>query len=201
MSETAKAKQCTVKTAVKVPMPEGVVGTVVSFDGLVDGKEHFAIYFGDINSIERPLVRVHSECLTGDVFGSLRCDCGPQLNEAIHILSEQGGVLVYMRQEGRGIGLYNKLEAYALQDQGMDTFEANKSLGFENDLRDYTAAGQMLTCLGVDKVRLMTNNPEKTTQIGEWVDVVQTPTSAYLNPHNKKYLSAKVQVSNHTISI
>ena len=145
-----------------------------TFDGLVDGKEHLALGLGDWQrSLARaavggraPLVRPHSECLTGDVFGSQRCDCGPQLREAVERITDAGGLLLYLRQEGRGIGLYAKLDAYALQDAGLDTYEANVALGHGEDERDYTAAAQMLLALGADRIRLLSNNPDKAEQLG-----------------------------------
>lgn len=140
-----------------------------------------------------PLVRLHSECLTGDVFGSQRCDCGPQLREAVERISDAGGYLLYLRQEGRGIGLYNKLDAYALQNTGLDTYEANLALGFAMDERDYTVGAQMLLALGVDRVHLLTNNPDKATQLQAAGIHVNTrvPTALHLVPANRPYLAAK----------
>src|SRR5689334_8628100 len=143
----------------------GTTAEVVTFHGLADGKEHLALGLGDVANVAVPLVRPHSECLTGDVFGSQRCDCGPQLREAAERIAEAGGWLLYLRQEGRGIGLYSKLDAYALQDLGMDTYEANRALGHADDERDYTAAAQMLSVLGVASADLLTNNPDKATQL------------------------------------
>src|SRR6188768_930749 len=134
---------------------------VITFDGLADGKEHLAIALGDAFGAEVPLVRPHSECLTGDVFGSERCDCGPQLREAVERIAGSGGFVLYLRQEGRGIGLYAKLDAYALQDVGLDTYEANLALGHREDERSYVAAAQMLTAIGADRIRLLSNNPDK----------------------------------------
>src|SRR6266536_2852605 len=140
-----------VRIRVTVPLrfPDGYATTaeVITFAGLVDGKEHLALRLGDPSG-GTPLVRLHSECLTGDVFGSERCDCGPQLREAAERIAVAGGYLLYLRQEGRGIGLYTKLDAYALQDAGLDTYAANRALGHADDERDYTAAAQMLTTLG-----------------------------------------------------
>src|SRR3954463_4096088 len=156
-----------VRTQVTVPLrfPDGYATTarVMSFTGLVDGREHLALRLGRTSAV--PLVRPHSECLTGDVFGSQRCDCGPQLREAAERVTVAGGFLLYLRQEGRGIGLYAKLEAYALQDAGLDTYEANVALGHEPDERDYTVAAQMLHALGVRRVALLSNNPDKAAQL------------------------------------
>jgi GTP cyclohydrolase II len=176
---------------------------VITFDGLADGKEHLAIALGDAFGAEVPLVRPHSECLTGDVFGSERCDCGPQFREAVERIAGVGGFLLYLRQEGRGIGLYAKLDAYALQDLGMDTYEANRALGHADDERDYTAAAQMLTALGVGAVDLLTNNPDKPAQLRSFgVDVREVlPTSVHASAANVRYLQAKVAHTAHTIDL
>lgn len=194
----------TVRTRVRVPLrfADGysVSADVVTFDGLADGAEHLALVFGDPVA---PLVRMHSECLTGDVFGSARCDCGPQLREAVERIDEAGGVLLYLRQEGRGIGLYAKLDAYALQDAGLDTYEANTALGLPEDARDYTAAAQMLGALGITEVDLLTNNPDKVRQLRErGVAVARTvPTGVHATPDNLRYLDAKVRHTNHTLAL
>jgi GTP cyclohydrolase II len=176
---------------------------VITFDGLADGKEHLALALGDAFGAEVPLVRPHSECLTGDVFGSERCDCGPQLREAVERIAGVGGFLLYLRQEGRGIGLYAKLDAYALQDLGMDTYEANRALGHADDERDYTAAAQMLTALGVGGVDLLTNNPDKPAQLRSFgVDVrAVVPTAVHASAANVRYLQAKVAHTAHTIDL
>ena len=188
----------------QVPLPlrleDGTLteARVFSFDGLCDGREHVAIALGDraVDAFDEtgvPFVRVHSECLTGDVLGSQRCDCGPQLREAIERLTDVGGYLLYLRQEGRGIGLYNKLDAYALQDAGLDTYEANLALGFEKDERDYTVAAQMLLALGINHIDLLTNNPDKATGLqsaGIRVNS-QVPTRLHLSSGNGRYLAAK----------
>ena len=176
----------------------------VSFHDLSDDKEHIALIFkGAHKNQEVPLVRLHSECLTGDVFHSARCDCGKQLDEAVESMAKSGGIILYLRQEGRGIGLYNKLDAYKLQDSGMDTFAANNALGFDNDLRDFTVASQMLKALGVDEIDLLTNNPEKTASIENSGIKVrkQNATGVFYNRHNGHYLAAKVEVANHQINL
>src|SRR5688572_6954685 len=166
--------RASVRTQVLVPLKfhDGYTTTarVISFNGLVDSREHLAFGLGDWSHRPSspgaiPLVRPHSECLTGDVFGSQRCDCGPQLREAVERISDAGGYLLYLRQEGRGIGLYNKIDAYALQDTGLDTYEANLALGFGKDERTYTAAAQMLLALGVGELELLSNNPDKAEQL------------------------------------
>jgi GTP cyclohydrolase II len=172
---------------------------VVTFTGLVDDREHLAIVFSGWSGV--PTVRLHSECLTGDVFGSARCDCGPQLHEAITLMQQRGGIILYLRQEGRGIGLYNKLDAYRLQDFGVDTFRANRELDFEEDLRDYKPAAQMLLALGVSTIRLLSNNPDKSEQLRvNGVDVIErVATGVFINDSNRRYLQAKVDIAGHQI--
>ena len=202
----ALAPPATVRTRVTVPLrfPDGYATTarVVTFDGLVDGREHLALGLGDPAGDAPPLVRPHSECLTGDVFGSLRCDCGPQLREAVERIAGVGGLVLYLRQEGRGIGLYNKLDAYALQDAGLDTYEANVALGHGEDERDYTAAAQMLTALGIDRVALLTNNPDKVRQLSQLGIAVagQVPTGEFRGPGNTAYLTAKTRHFTSTLT-
>jgi GTP cyclohydrolase II len=205
----------TVRTRVPVPLrlPDGFATTacVFSFNGLVDGREHVAIGLGDwTGAVQRgeaggpaPLVRLHSECLTGDLFGSQRCDCGPQLREAVERITAAGGFLLYLRQEGRGIGLYSKLDAYALQDGGLDTYEANLALGHGEDERDYTVAAQMLPALGLERITLLSNNPDKARQLGR-LGVVVTEciaTGVHLSPANAKYLAAKALRASHTLRL
>ena len=172
---------------------------IAAFRGSDDGAEHVALIVGAFGG-KPPLVRLHSECLTGDVFGSLKCDCGPQLKEALRIIgAEKGGVLLYLRQEGRGIGLANKLRAYALQDRGLDTVDANRRLGFADDERDYGHAAAMLRALGIDRVRLLTNNPAKVAGL-EAAGIAVTERVAHhmpANPHNVDYLATKQNRSGH----
>jgi GTP cyclohydrolase II len=204
-----------VRNRVPVPLrfPDGYVTTadVFSFSGLVDGREHLTLGLGDwAAALERgrsggpaTLVRPHSECLTGDVFGSQRCDCGPQLREGVERVATAGGFLLYLRQEGRGIGLYAKLDAYALQDAGLDTYEANLALGHDEDERDYTVAAQMLLALGVSRVVLLSNNPDKGEQLCR-LGVAVTgwmPTGVHLSPSNAGYLATKVRRAAHTIRL
>lgn len=199
-----------IRTQLRVPLryADGyrTLGRIVTFDGLVDGREHLAVGLGDraearVCSADRPapLVRLHSECLTGDVLGSERCDCGPQLREAVERISEAGGYLLYLRQEGRGIGLTAKLDAYVLQEAGLDTYEANLALGFDADERDYTVAAQMLAALGEPLVALLTNNPDKVEQLGDLgLHVVRrVPTGVHRTAANERYLAAKVARGAH----
>ncbi|SHL96263.1 GTP cyclohydrolase II [Actinacidiphila paucisporea] len=196
-----------VRTKVRVPLrfADGWETTVdvYTFTGLVDGKEHLALGIGDYENAAVPLVRLHSECLTGDVFGSQRCDCGPQLREAVERIGEHGGYLLYLRQEGRGIGLYAKLDAYALQDDGLDTYEANLALGRGEDERDYTAAAQMLNALGVGELRLLSNNPDKARQLARLGTRVAelVPTGVHVSDANVRYLRAKIEHTGHTLAL
>lgn len=172
---------------------------MVAFRAPEDGSEHVALMVGAPGG-RPPLVRLHSECLTGDVFGSLKCDCGPQLQTALRLIGEAGGgVLLYLRQEGRGIGLANKLRAYALQDRGLDTVEANRRLGFADDARDYSLAAAMLRALGIDRVRLLTNNPAKVAGLtAAGIEVVERVAHHMpANPHNADYLQTKRRKSGH----
>jgi GTP cyclohydrolase II len=200
-----------VRARVTVPLrfPDGYATSaeVFTFTGLADGREHLALGLGDwrtaLRSAAGPLVRPHSECLTGDVFGSTRCDCGPQLREAAERISSSGGFLLYLRQEGRGIGLYAKLDAYALQDTGLDTYEANLALGHAEDERDYTAAAQMLSTLGAGRIRLLSNNPDKAAQLeAHGVQVTErVRTEVHLSAANARYLAAKRDHTHHLLDL
>ena len=204
----------TIRTHVPVPLrfADGYVtpARVFSFNGLVDGLEHLAFGLGDRAAAvcpttkgQVPMVRLHSQCLTGDVFGSERCDCGPQLREAVERIADSGGFLLYLRQEGRGIGLYAKLEAYALQDAGLDTYEANLALGHREDERSYLVAAQMLEALGVGQVALLSNNPDKARQLRQFGVTVRArvPTGVHLSPANARYLATKAQRGAHTLDV
>ncbi|MDH6221592.1 GTP cyclohydrolase II RibA [Streptomyces pseudovenezuelae] len=177
---------------------------LVTFEGLPDPGEHIAVLVPpqEIPHAETPLVRVHSECMTGDIFGSARCDCGPQLDEALTRLAVEGGVLLYLRQEGRGIGLYNKLDTYVLQDRGKDTFEANRLIGRGEDERNYAVAAAMLHVLGLNRIRLLTNNPEKARQLQEHGITLSSivATEVHLTAENARYLEAKAKLGGHNLT-
>ena len=202
-----------VRTQVAVPLrfPDGYAtdARIVTFAGLVDGREHVAVGLGDRaggpvpDPHAVPLVRVHSECLTGDALGSQRCDCGAQLREAVELIADAGGYLLYLRQEGRGIGLYAKIDAYALQDTGLDTYEANLALGHAADERDYAVAAQMLHALGAPRVRLLTNNLDKAQQLTRYgVTVLErVPTRLHLSAANERYLAAKARRGAHVLDL
>ncbi|HEX6218978.1 MAG TPA: GTP cyclohydrolase II [Sphingomicrobium sp.] len=183
----------------KLPI-EGLPETqIIAFRASDDGQDHVALIVGAFGG-QPPLVRLHSECLTGDVFGSLKCDCGPQLRQALGLIGDAGGgVLLYLRQEGRGIGLANKLRAYALQDRGLDTVDANLRLGFADDERDYGHAAAILTALGIHEVRLLTNNPAKVAGLeASGIKVVERVGHHMpANPHNADYLAVKREKSGH----
>ena len=204
----------TIRNQVLVPLrlSNGFATTarVFTFEGLVDRREHLAIGLGTHTApVARdqrdrpPLVRLHSECLTGDVLGSERCDCGPQLAESVEAIAATGGFLLYLRQEGRGIGLYAKIDAYGLQDDGLDTYEANLALGYGADERDYTPAAQMLHALGADRLDLLSNNPDKAAQLNRLgISVAaRVPTGVHLNRTNARYLAAKAERGAHTFSV
>ncbi|MBU2499235.1 MAG: bifunctional 3,4-dihydroxy-2-butanone-4-phosphate synthase/GTP cyclohydrolase II [Proteobacteria bacterium] len=186
-----------------LPTPYGEF-KAVAYVNDIDDYEHLALVKGEIDGDKEVLVRVHSQCLTGDVFGSFRCDCGTQLERAMEMVQREGlGVILYMMQEGRGIGLANKIKAYALQEQGRDTVEANQELGFEPDLRDYGVGAQILSALGVKKMRLMTNNPKKIIGLeGYGLEVVgRVPLETEPRPENLKYLMTKCQKLGHLLNI
>ena len=188
----------------KVGVKSSIDAELLSFHGLKTDKEHVAVIFKSADKTQDvPLVRMHSECLTGDVFHSSRCDCGEQLDETIRIMGETGGVILYLRQEGRGIGLYNKIDAYRLQSEGMNTYEANNHLGFGDDLRDFTEAAEMLRALGIPKIRLVTNNPKKINELKSYgIEIEEVVnTSAHIKSGNENYLKAKVSHGKHNLDI
>jgi len=199
----------TVRREVQLPvrLPDGSLtpARLFSFDGLCDGREHVALALGEQQNDTTgvPLVRLHSECLTGDAFGSERCDCGPQLQEAVARIGQVGGYLLYLRQEGRGIGLYSKLDAYALQEAGLDTYEANLALGYAEDERDYTVAAQMLLGLGVERLDLLSNNPDKAAQLKAAGIHVETrvPTALHVSSVNGRYLATKATRGRHRLGL
>jgi GTP cyclohydrolase II len=196
-------RQPSVEIVARAKLPlEGLPPTqIVAFRASDDGQEHVALVVGAFGG-KPPLVRLHSECLTGDVFGSLKCDCGPQLKQALHIIGENGGgVLLYLRQEGRGIGLINKIRAYSLQDRGFDTVDANRRLGFADDERDYGHAAAMLHALGIERVRLLTNNPAKVEGLSAaGIEIIERVSHQMpANPHNADYLATKRKRSGHLL--
>jgi len=199
-------KESLVQRIAEVTLPTEYGGEFkgILYENEVDTQHHLALVKGDIGADDEVLVRVHSECLTGDIFGSLRCDCGPQLHEAMRMIGEEGkGVLVYMRQEGRGIGLEKKLRAYHLQELGRDTVEANEELGFKADLRNYGIGAQILVDLGLRKIRLMTNNPKKIVGLeGYGIEVVdRVPIQTRPNVENIRYLKTKQEKMGHILNI
>ena len=188
---------------VKLPTVEGDFDLHL-FRETNTGKEHLALVKGDIDETEPTLVRVHSSCMTGDIFGSCRCDCGPQLQKAMQMIVEEGkGIILYMNQEGRGIGLTNKLKAYKLQEEGLDTLEANIKLGFKDDERDYGIGAQILRALGIRKMRLMSNNPKKRTGlIGYGLEIIENvPLEIKSNKHNELYLKTKRDKMGHSLKL
>lgn len=201
-SQTVTDNPATVRKIVDIPL-DGFerAASFISFHHLNDDHEHVAIGLGDWKDVDVPMVRLHSECLTGDVFASQKCDCGPQLEEAKQRIYQHGGILLYLRQEGRGIGLYNKLDAYELQAEGHDTYEANHHLGFDKDLRDYTVAAQMLKALNINEIILLSNNSDKQGQLEKLGIKVRErrSTAVHCNIHNQPYLSAKATHAGHDI--
>jgi GTP cyclohydrolase II len=198
-ADLAAPPAATIVARAALPLDGLPPSQMVSFRDSASGEDHVALVIGAFGG-RPPLIRLHSECLTGDVFGSLKCDCGPQLQEALRLIGAAGGgVLLYLRQEGRGIGLANKLRAYALQDRGLDTIDANRRLGFADDARDYGMAAAMLRALGIDAVRLLTNNPAKVAGLEQaGIGVVERVAHHMpANPHNADYLSTKRNRSGH----
>ena len=194
-----RRSRATIVARAKLPLDDLPPSQMVSFRDPASGEDHVALVIGAFGG-EPPLVRLHSECLTGDVFGSLKCDCGPQLKQALRLIGDAGGgVLLYLRQEGRGIGLANKLRAYQLQDRGLDTVDANRRLGFADDERDYRMAAAMLRALGIDRVRLLTNNPAKVAGLEREGIAVAERVAHHMptNPHNADYIATKQSRSGH----
>src|ERR1700689_403172 len=204
-SVTGPVQAAGIRQRIRIPLrladDYSTTATVVSFTGLTYGQQHVALELGRPAAARLPLVRLHSECLTGDVFGSQRCDCGPQLREAVERISKHGGYLLYLRQEGRGIGLYDKLDAYALQDRGLDTYDANLALGHRADERDYTSAAQMLHTLGASRIGLLSNNPDKGAQLARLGITIarQVPTALHLTAANAGYLATKARRGGHDL--
>ena len=200
------ANTLSIATRARLPVSASEDAEIVAFRSPADSAEHVALVIGQVDSSRAPLVRLHSECLTGDILGSLRCDCGPQLDAALAEIADEAaqggwGVLLYLRQEGRGIGLINKMRAYRLQDQGFDTLEANRRLGFPAEARNFAIAARMLALLGVPSVRLLTNNPEKVAALeAAGVKVAErVPHQLPSNPHNARYLATKRDKAGHLL--
>ena len=199
LSDLDQPVRATIVARARLPLDDVPASQMVSFRDPASGEDHVALVIGEFGG-EPPLVRLHSECLTGDVFGSLKCDCGPQLKQALRLIGDSGGgVLLYLRQEGRGIGLANKLRAYQLQDRGLDTVDANRRLGFADDERDYRMAAAMLRALGIDRVRLLTNNPNKVAGLEHEGIAVEARVAHHMptNPHNADYIATKQSRSGH----
>lgn len=199
--------QLTLATRARLPVSAQTDAEIIAFRSANDMREHVALIIGEQSADREPLVRLHSECLTGDVLGSLKCDCGPQLDAALHAMADETesrgwGILLYMRQEGRGIGLVNKLRAYNLQDQGFDTVDANQRLGLPDEARDFPVAARMLELLGVQSIKLMTNNPKKVDALSSAGIIISERVQHQLpdNPHNRRYLATKRDRSGHLLT-
>ncbi len=206
LADWKDARHLAIASRARLPVAAAEQAEIVAFRSAGDLREHVALVIGRQQAERAPLVRLHSECLTGDVLGSLKCDCGPQLDAALEAMAEEArdggwGVLLYLRQEGRGIGLINKLRAYQLQDQGFDTVDANTRLGLPNEARDFPIAARMLQLLGVGAIRLMTNNPAKVAALaGAGVAIAErVPHELPANPHNERYLATKRDRSGHLL--
>ncbi len=207
LAEWKDTRHLAIAARARLPIAASEEAEIVAFRSADDLREHVALVIGAQNGDRAPLVRLHSECLTGDILGSLKCDCGPQLDAALHAMAAEAregtgwGVLLYLRQEGRGIGLINKLRAYELQDQGFDTVDANNRLGLPTEARDFPVAARMLDLLGVRSVRLMTNNPSKVSALeAEGVTIAErVPHQLPPNPHNARYLDTKRDRSGHLL--
>lgn len=204
----AEAGSLRIVTRARLPVAACEEAEIIAFRSAADLREHVALVIGTRSGEREPLVRLHSECLTGDIFGSLKCDCGPQLDAALEAMAQEArekggwGVLLYLRQEGRGIGLINKLRAYRLQDQGFDTIEANERLGLPDEARDFPVAARMLRLLGVTTIRLLTNNPAKVTALQAAGITVseRVPHQLPENPHNARYLATKRDRAGHLLT-
>lgn len=207
LTEWKDPRYLTIAARARLPVSASDEAEIIAFRSADDLREHVALVIGEQNGDVAPLVRLHSECLTGDILGSLKCDCGPQLDAALHEMAHAArdgsgwGVLLYLRQEGRGIGLINKLRAYELQDQGFDTIDANNRLGLPTEARDFPVAARMLHLLGVGSIRLMTNNPAKVEALeAEGVVIAErVPHQLPANPHNERYLATKRDRSGHLL--
>ena len=206
LAEWQDTRHLAIAARARLPISADENAEIVAFRSADDLREHVALVIGDQCAESAPLVRLHSECLTGDILGSLKCDCGPQLDAALHAMADEAtrggwGVLLYLRQEGRGIGLINKLRAYELQDQGFDTVDANNRLGLPTEARDFPVAARMLALLGLSKIRLMTNNPAKVSALeGEGIEVLErVPHQLPANPHNARYLTTKRDRAGHLL--
>jgi GTP cyclohydrolase II len=206
LAQWKDAARLAIATRARLPIAAAEAAEIVAFRSADDLREHVALVIGTQDGEREPLVRLHSECLTGDILGSLKCDCGPQLDAALAAMAQEAnaggwGVLLYLRQEGRGIGLINKLRAYRLQDQGFDTVDANNRLGLPTEARDFPVAARMLELLGVRAIRLMTNNPEKVRALEEEGVTVamRVPHQLPANPHNTRYLATKRDRTGHLL--